>query len=426
MPHSQPSADSHPQRTEADLLRRDLRVSTADGTAFAMMVGVGETYLPAFVLAIGLGEVFAGLTATVPMLAGALLQLLSPPLLRRLGSRKRWVVLCSAIQAAVFLPLIVAAVIGHVPRPVVLLIAAFYWGTGMAAGAVWYTWIGRLVPAGVWARFFARRNRLTQAGQLAGMLAGGAVLQWAATRGVPLSGFVCLFTAALCFRAASVGFLFVQREPADIRAPDRTVSAFGLLGRLAKPEGRLLMYMLSVQVTAQLAGPFFTPYLLGELKLEYLPYVVILATFFLAKVVTFPWLGRFAHRFGARRLLWIGGLGIIPLAACWLVSASVPYLIAVQAVAGIAWACYELGTFLLTLQIIPDRERTSILTLFNLVNAAAIVTGAATGGAVLRLLGEEKTTYLILFALSSAARLLTLPLLRRVNVARPPAATVAA
>jgi hypothetical protein len=66
------------------------------------------------------------------------------------------------------------------------------------------------------------------------------------------------------------------------------------------------------------------------------------------------------------------------------------------------------------------------LTLFNLVNAVAIVAGSATGGAVLRLLGEEKSSYLILFVFSSAARLLTLPLLRRLSASRPPAATVAA
>ena len=47
-------------------LRSDLLASVNDGAAYGGMVGVGETYLPAFVLAVGLGEVAAGLVTTVP------------------------------------------------------------------------------------------------------------------------------------------------------------------------------------------------------------------------------------------------------------------------------------------------------------------------------------------------------------------------
>ncbi|MFM7291443.1 MAG: hypothetical protein ACKO6B_09440, partial [Planctomycetia bacterium] len=42
-------------------LRRDLWVTTADAAAFSLMVGCGETYLPAFALALGLGPVAAGM-----------------------------------------------------------------------------------------------------------------------------------------------------------------------------------------------------------------------------------------------------------------------------------------------------------------------------------------------------------------------------
>jgi len=51
--------------------RRTLRVITAEGMASAVMVGTGETYVAAFVLALGFGRVVAGLVASVPLLAGA-------------------------------------------------------------------------------------------------------------------------------------------------------------------------------------------------------------------------------------------------------------------------------------------------------------------------------------------------------------------
>ncbi|HQU47337.1 MAG TPA: hypothetical protein PK867_31330 [Pirellulales bacterium] len=44
----------------ASASRHDLRAMLGDGAAFSVMVGIGETYLPAFALAAGLGEVAAG------------------------------------------------------------------------------------------------------------------------------------------------------------------------------------------------------------------------------------------------------------------------------------------------------------------------------------------------------------------------------
>ncbi len=41
--------------------RRDLHAMVSDGVAFSAMVGFGESYLPAFALALGLGSITAGL-----------------------------------------------------------------------------------------------------------------------------------------------------------------------------------------------------------------------------------------------------------------------------------------------------------------------------------------------------------------------------
>ena len=47
-------------RAQRRALRRDLRFILGEGAAHSVMVGVGESYLPAFVLAMGMGQVAAG------------------------------------------------------------------------------------------------------------------------------------------------------------------------------------------------------------------------------------------------------------------------------------------------------------------------------------------------------------------------------
>jgi len=58
----------------SSVLRKDLRTSTAEGMAASVMVGMGETYLPVFVLALSGSQVACGLVSTVPLVIGAVIQ----------------------------------------------------------------------------------------------------------------------------------------------------------------------------------------------------------------------------------------------------------------------------------------------------------------------------------------------------------------
>lgn len=398
-------------------LRTSLRDGVVDGGAFSVMVGCGETYLPAFVLAVGLGEVVAGLVATVPMLLGAALQLLSPRMIPRIGSHRRWVVLCATLQAAAFLPLVIAACVGRVGALAVVLIATLYWAGGIAAGPAWNTWMSRAVPVPLRPRYFATRSRVAQMCVLAGLVGGGVALQFSASRGAALTGFMLLFAAAGIARGISATFLVKQGEPREPVPPERNVSLIAFLRRLPRRESRLLAYMLAMQAMTYLSAPYFTPYMLSELKLPYSTYMLLLATAFLAKALMMPYAGRIAQRFGSKTLLWIGGAGVVPMSAVWIISPNPGFLVVMQVLAGMTWACYEFATFLLLFEAIRDEERTSMLTSFHFMNAGAQALGGAIGGALLRFGGVNFGAYMFIFALSGVGRLMTLPLLRSLGAA---------
>src|SRR6478752_121319 len=127
--------------------REDLAASIGDAAGASVMIGLGETYFAAFALALGTGETFAGLVATLPMLAGATLQLVTPRLLRQAKSYKRWVVVCVSLQAASLLLMPVAAAFtGRLAAALVFLAAMFYWAASQASGPAWNTWIEEIVP----------------------------------------------------------------------------------------------------------------------------------------------------------------------------------------------------------------------------------------------------------------------------------------
>ncbi|HEV3137947.1 MAG TPA: MFS transporter, partial [Pirellulales bacterium] len=357
----------------------------------------------------------AGLITTIPLLAGSVLQLVSPAAIRYLGSHRRWVVMCAVLQALSFLPLSAAALAGEMSTIAVFAVVAVYWGAGLGISAAWNTWVDTLVPSRIRAPYFARRTRAGQLALLLGFVGGGVSLQAGAWADKRLLVFGLLFLSAAICRFASAGFLASQSEPVPRRDGQRQVSMREFFARFRNAnDGRLLLYLLSVQAAAQIAGPYFTSFMLGPMRLSYASYVTLIGVSFAAKAFSLPALGRFASRFGARKLLWLGGLGIVPISALWVISHEFAFLLFVQVLSGVTWAAYELAMLLLFFETIRPEERTSVLTTFNFANSVATAAGSLLGGALLAYGGKTEQTYLLLFALSSAARLATLIGLARV------------
>jgi MFS family permease len=403
-------------------LRKDLRASMGDGSAYSVMVGIGETYLPAFVLAIGMGQVTSGLISTIPLLIGSLLQLVSPWAIAWLNSHRRWVMLCAIVQSLAFVPLIIGAIVGSMPVWLVFAIASVYWAASLGCGPAWNTWMGTIVPSRMRAKFFARRSRASQLAILVGFLTGGVLLQVATPTGhdTPagheLWAFALLFLIAGVCRFVSASFLFSTSEPEPPGKDHRRVSFVSMLR--GHPNTGLLVFLLLMQVCVQISGPYFTPYMRHQLEMPYWQYAAVFGIQFASRMLAMPYLGGIAHRLGADRLLWMSSLGVIPLAALWMVSSSFIYLLVIQVLAGIFWGGYELAFLLLFFEAIPARERTSLLTNFNVANSAAICVGSLFGGWLLSWLGKDQQSYHILFALSSCLRaivvsgLVWLPLIR--------------
>ncbi|MFM8583039.1 MAG: MFS transporter, partial [Planctomycetaceae bacterium] len=404
-----PSQSSAPRQTLNQRARRRLRYnlqnSIADGAAYSVMVGMGETYFPAFALALGLGEVVSGLVASVPLLLGSVLQLVSPTAVTWLGSYRRWCVVCVLMQAIAFLPLILGACLGWLPAWGLFTSIALYWAGGLGAAPVWNVWMETVVPHRVRAPFFAMRTRMGQAGVLVGFVLGGFALHFGKQTDRLLPFFATLFVVSFACRVLSARFLARQTDAATVDSHQIVVPFTTLLGRLRRGSSEsLLLYFLAVQLAVQISGPYFAPFMLGQMRISYVHYVGLLAVSFLAKILALPGCGRLAAVYGARRLLWIGGIGIMPVAGLWLYVESFWALAIVQFAGGITWAAYELAVFLLSFETIRREERTSILTLFNLANSAALVLGAITGGVILKSLGESREAYLFLFGLSSLVR----------------------
>src|SRR5262249_7986628 len=150
--------------------------------------------------------------ATVPLVAGGVLQLVTPYGVDRLRSRRAWASSCAYTQTLTFLPLLAAALFGA-PSLIVYLAAGVYWGAGMGAGPAWNPWMEQRAPTRIRAHFFSRRSRATQVGVMSGLFLGGLILDGAKHYGHPLRGFAILFVVGASARLISGRLLSLQSEP---------------------------------------------------------------------------------------------------------------------------------------------------------------------------------------------------------------------
>jgi predicted MFS family arabinose efflux permease len=326
------------------------------------------------------------------------------------------VVLCASLQALSFAPLIVGALAGAMDIRLVHVAAALYWGLGMSTGPAWNAWATTLVPASLRARYFAGRARGSQVALVVALLVGGLLLEAGRGAGRELDAFAGIFALALVARTISARHLAAQSESRPAPIGETSISPRVIHRHLRTGgHGRLLAYLLCFQLGVWIAAPYFTPFMLGPLDLSYVEFTALTASAFVARVVALPFVGALVDRWGTRRVLVLSSLGIVPLPVLWLVSSHLAWLLALQLLGGAVWAAFELASLLSFFERIPMQGRTSILTVYNLANAGAIALGSAVGGVVLDVLPGGMAGFVVLMVLSTATRLLSLPLLRGVT-----------
>lgn len=380
-------------------VRKDLRISVIDGTAFSVMVGVGESYLGLFVLAAGLGQVLAGLVITLPNLLGAVLQLASLHGARLVGGLRAWTTLSAVVQALSWLVLAVLAMIGWVPAWAVFIAATLYYAGGLAAGASWTTLIGQLVPGRIRTRYFARRAWPCHVGTFLGLVAGGLLLEYGAGggRGLDdaaladgLAWFAALFGIAFLARAVSAYYLSRHTDTGPITSEHVHVAPLDFIARLRHSrEGRLVAAMILMTGAANIANPFFPVFLKDERDFSYAQIMILLATSLLTKAFAQVLWGELAQRAAASsgrgvwKILVLTSVLIATLPGLWMLHPSFEWLIVTQVVSGFAWAGWELVTLLMTLQLVREHERTSVWAQYNMLNAFVGFGGSLVGAVLM-------------------------------------------
>lgn len=378
-----------------------LRYSLIDAFFFSLMVGAGETYLPAYALSIGMSEWLTGLFSTMPLVAGALIQLISPWGLRQVRSAKVWVVGSAFLQALAFLPLLYFSIFPTENFLWLFLVAAVYWGAGFAASPTWNYWMGELVPSQDAAHFFAKRQRISQLGILLGLVGGGMALHWKIHMGPLTSVFSFLFLVAFAARASSSFFLWLKKDTLRLQ---KEIPMPSLLSFFQSPHRNFFLFLFIFYVAIYISSPFINPYFLQKLNFNYDQYMLVLACLLFSKMAVLSTAGKLIEKYGVGKIFLIGALGISPLPVVWQFNSSIEMAVGLQLISGVFWGFFEMGLAMIFFQKIAPLDKIRILTVYNLFSSLAMILGSLIGGQVLRSLNASLDGYYWVFGVGALLR----------------------
>lgn len=301
----------------------------------------------------------------------------APGLIARLGTIKRSVLLLSLLSAFVWFPLIWFFFTGTATPG--MLIPLFILSSVPIAilGPVRDSWLAGIVPGKSMGRYFSVRSVVTSIAYLTTFYAMGYMLDM--FKGNTLQGFAIIFIAAAL--AMFVNTLLYKKAPAPVNeAPDDGFNFQDFLGEAKQGNlGTFVIFLSFFTIGVNLASPFFSVYMLRDLRLSYLEYTVILSAEYIARIIAAPFWGMYADKAGSLKVLRVC-CNVIPVVPIMWIFARTPVpLVLLQFFSGSLWAGFDLCSATFVYKSAPGPRRLKYIMYQKSLNNLAIAAGNLLG-----------------------------------------------
>ena len=404
-------------------IRDNLRWFFFDGFFASAGDAITVTYIPLFILALGATSTQICLMASLASLSATLLLLPGAILADRLGKRKLIVLLGGGGITRLTLPLLaLTPLLFAGPSAVYIAIALKVTADAFANLSLpaWTSMTGDVVPLAWRGRYFSARNIMMGISNMVSILLVGQLITHTHA---PVGYQLALMVAFIVGSVSTYSYARI-REPNKPAIPQdlRSYSPAGLLASLRADSNfaTFCLYNAFWNFSMNLAGPFFTIYLVQDLHATA---AMVGVTSLVASLTGLPaqrWFGQLSDRWGPRRVQLLTGLLIPILPISWVFTTNVWHTIPIQIGSGILCGGFNLASFNFLLALTPPEHRARFTALNQIAIAFASAIGAAIGGVIAGQFG-----YHAVFILSGIGRFLAmLVFIRFVRQPQPAVAMV--
>lgn len=412
---------------EGKLKKKTMKVSIAEGSFGVFSSVLADNYIVPFSLSINSSVFQVGLISSLGNLMSPIGQIIGS---HRIEKKSRKYILLSGILGQAFIwPLFIIIAFlyqlnffkSYLPWILIIIFLIYMLFTGIMTPP-WFSLMGDIVPENNRGRYFAKRNLITQSIGLIGIILLSFLLDWFKFQDILYYGFILLFIFGFVTRLISA-FLYTKHyyPPFFFETTDHVkISQF--IKELPKSNfGKFTLFISFLTLAQWIAKPFFSVYMLTQLKFEYSLFMIINLSSTLVGLIFFPLLGRFSDRFGNVMLLRIGAIIIPFLPLFWIIYVTpLQIFLGIQIFSGIGWTAFNFATSNFIYDNIPSKRRGKYIAIYNSLIGLAIIGGGLLGSILVSIVDFPFiNSYHFIFLLSGILRItVVLALLRKIREVR--------
>ncbi len=288
------------EKRQTNVIRSSLKTSTIEGSWWAVMYGMVETYFGAFFEILRYTSFEISILTTFPIFIGAFVQSLSNKIYHYLQSRKTLLVILKLIQSFL-IPSIYLIGLWFNNFFIFLFFICIYFIIALSQMPPWTSWMGYLVPGRIRGRYFGNRAQIIRIATLISSLLAGAILHSFENTN-PITGFGIIFFIGVIANLGSAYYLHSQYEP-DYNVITEEGNNVNLNHRKFKRIKHFITYDSISEFSYSISGPLMIVYWIRELGFNYLEIALLINV---SQI-----LGLFSMRYWGRKVDKIGPFSII-------------------------------------------------------------------------------------------------------------------
>jgi len=384
-----------------------LRASILDGIFASIMMGFTVNYTTPFAVLIGANNFFIGLLNSIPQLFGSFVQLKSADIVKKIKSRVKSISWSVFLQASTYLVISLFFLISKKSQvEIFILLITINTVFGCVATPAWASLMSDTVEKNKYGEYFSWRGKVLGFVSLASSFVAGFFLFVFPNK---FLGFIILFFLAGICRFISGIYLSKMDDIPVETLPNRDFSYFQFIRRFSESNFvKFTLFVSLMNFATFLAAPFFAVYMLDTLKFKYSTYTIITSAGAIAGLISLPFWGKFADRYGNVKIIKASAKLIPLMPIFWLFTKNPFILTVVNAFAGYIWTGFNLCIVNFIFDATSSDVRTRCVGYFNFTNGFFIFLGSLIGGWLAMHLPEFifNSSLLTLFLVSGLARVL--------------------
>ena len=312
---------SNKNKRQTKIIRSSLRISTIEGSWWAVMYGSVESYLGAFFEILKYSSFQISVLTTLPFFIGSLFQNYVNNFYHFFKSRKILVVSLKILQSFLILTIYLIGVkINNFY--LFLFVICIYFVIAISQLSPWTSWMGYLVPSRLRGRYFGSRSQIIRIFMLVSSLFAGVVLN-SFNNTNPLVGFGIIFSIGIIANIGSAYYIYSQYEP-DYETVEEKNKKLNLTDNEFKPLKKFITYDSLSEFSFSISGPLMMVYWLRELNFNYIELALLINVSQLIGLFSLRYWGKKIDYLGANITIRWTSLTISVFPLLWILVFFVP------------------------------------------------------------------------------------------------------